>query len=104
MRHMRRFGSILIVLLIVAGVGAVLAAGGGKTSSSSASATAAAPKLWHCGMHPQVIQDHPANCPICGMGLTPIEASGDSSQPLVVTIEPEIVQNMGVRTAVVKRG
>jgi len=55
-------------------------------------------------MHPQVILPHPGNCPICGMELTPIVAAGDASQPLVVTVEPEIVQNMGVRTAVLKRG
>jgi hypothetical protein len=29
-----------------------------------------AKKLYTCGMHPQVIQDHPGNCPICGMKLT----------------------------------
>src|SRR6266566_1419846 len=28
--------------------------------------------LYACGMHPQVIQDKPGNCPICGMKLTPI--------------------------------
>jgi RND family efflux transporter MFP subunit len=33
-----------------------------------------APKqLWTCGMHPQVIQDHPGYCPICHMKLTPIK-------------------------------
>jgi len=26
--------------------------------------------LYTCGMHPQIIQDHPGNCPICGMKLT----------------------------------
>ena len=34
-----------------------------------------AKQLWHCGMHPQVIQDHPGNCPICHMALTPIGSS-----------------------------
>ncbi len=28
--------------------------------------------LYTCSMHPQVIQDHPGNCPICGMKLVPI--------------------------------
>jgi len=28
--------------------------------------------LYTCGMHPQVVQDHPGNCPICGMKLTPV--------------------------------
>ena len=37
-----------------------------------------AKKLYTCGMHPQVIQDHPGNCPICGMKLTPIrKQAGD---------------------------
>lgn len=27
--------------------------------------------LYTCGMHPQVVQDHPGNCPICGMKLVP---------------------------------
>jgi len=29
-------------------------------------------QLWTCGMHPQVIQDEPGTCPICGMNLTPM--------------------------------
>jgi Cu(I)/Ag(I) efflux system membrane fusion protein/cobalt-zinc-cadmium efflux system membrane fusion protein len=30
-------------------------------------------QLWTCGMHPQVIQDEPGTCPICGMALTPMD-------------------------------
>ena len=41
-------------------------------------ADAPAGHLWHCGMHPQVIQDHPGDCPICHMALTPI-GGGDSA-------------------------
>ncbi|MDB5326891.1 MAG: cation efflux system periplasmic linker protein [Phycisphaerales bacterium] len=61
-------------------------------------------------MHPQVIQDHPGTCPICHMKLTPLKNGGgeDSGSdehaagPAVI-IDPTIVQNMGVRTAEVKR-
>ena len=28
--------------------------------------------LYTCGMHPQVVQDEPGNCPICGMRLVPV--------------------------------
>jgi len=68
-----------------------------------------AKQLWHCGMHPQVIQDHPGDCPICHMALTPMNASGadthaDHAEPTVVRIDSAIVQNMGVRTATVTRG
>lgn len=44
--------------------------GGGKSD---------APKqLWTCGMHPQVIQDKPGDCPICHMKLTPLKVDGGS--------------------------
>jgi Cu(I)/Ag(I) efflux system membrane fusion protein len=29
---------------------------------------------WTCPMHPQIIQDKPGQCPICGMNLVPAEA------------------------------
>lgn len=32
--------------------------------------------LYTCGMHPQVIQDEPGDCPICGMRLVPLQGSG----------------------------
>lgn len=107
--------------------------------------------LWTCGMHPQILQDEPGTCPICGMDLTPkkvtstatsaaktadtnkgqrkilywvapMDSSYRSDQPGkspmgmdlapvyedggsegVVRIDPVVVQNMGVRTAVVQR-
>ncbi|MBI3130296.1 MAG: efflux RND transporter periplasmic adaptor subunit [Acidobacteria bacterium] len=34
--------------------------------------------MYQCPMHPQVMQDHPGDCPICGMKLVPIEGSGDT--------------------------
>lgn len=54
-------------------------------------------------MHPQVIQDHPGECPICHMALTPIGQAGASIGPDVI-IDPMVEQNMGVRTAQVTRG
>jgi membrane fusion protein, copper/silver efflux system len=37
-------------------------------------------QLWTCGMHPQVIQDEPGDCPICGMDLTPLKDSDAAVQ------------------------
>jgi RND family efflux transporter MFP subunit len=31
--------------------------------------------LYTCGMHPWIVQDHPGNCPICGMTLEPVHKS-----------------------------
>ncbi|MEJ6011665.1 heavy metal translocating P-type ATPase [Novosphingobium aquae] len=33
--------------------------------------------IWTCPMHPEVRQDHPGACPICGMALEPAEVSID---------------------------
>ncbi|MCL6682412.1 copper-transporting P-type ATPase [Sphingomonas alba] len=38
-------------------------------------ATVAEGTIWTCPMHPQIRQDHPGNCPICGMALEPLEPS-----------------------------
>jgi multidrug efflux pump subunit AcrA (membrane-fusion protein) len=62
--------------------------------------------LWTCSMHPQVIQDHPGLCPICHMVLVPLAAAGDGKAGHMgaLEIDPAVVQNMGVRTAKVRRG
>ena len=36
----------------------------------------AAGTIYTCPMHPQIRQDHPGNCPICGMALEPEIAAG----------------------------
>ena len=64
--------------------------------------TGAAKQLWTCGMHPQVIQDHPGTCPICQMDLTPL-TSGAEEHEHGVRIDPTVVQNMGVRVEVAAR-
>jgi Cu(I)/Ag(I) efflux system membrane fusion protein len=64
--------------------------------------------LYTCGMHPQVIQDHPGNCPICGMKLTPIRngeiADTNAASSSAIAVDAATQQNMNLRTAVVERG
>jgi len=60
-----------------------------------------------CPMHPQIVRNEPTSCPICGMDLELQEVeSGEEGDfgPPIVTIRPETLQNMGVRTAPVERG
>ena len=62
------------VLLLLALVGAAGFLAGCSKGNDRGGATGARQDktLYTCGMHPQVIQDHPGNCPICGMKLTPV--------------------------------
>ncbi len=55
--------------------------------------------VYQDGMHPQIVQDEPGLCPICKMELTPVPVAGGEAG--VVEIDPAMLQNMGVRTAVV---
>ena len=60
-----------------------------------------------CPMHPHYIAEEPGTCPICGMDLVALQAEAAPSVPGVggehsraaVTVAPETVQSMGVRTA-----
>ncbi len=159
LRSIRRGARRLIpflAVLVVFGVG--LAAGvlwsarirrslGLEADDATVASASSAEKgqLWTCGMHPQVIQDRPGSCPICGMALTPVAGSGaaDRAQsgerqvkywwdPMMnppyisdrpgkspmgmdlvpvyedevsagsaLTIDPTVVQNMGLRVATV---
>src|SRR5690606_5959989 len=40
-----------------------------KSVVAVAAADVPAGTLWTCPMHPEIRQDHPGACPICGMGL-----------------------------------
>lgn len=63
-------------------------------------------QLYTCGMHPSVIQDHPGNCPICGMKLTPIKsgAAGAAGNSAAIAVDAATQQNMNLRTAEVQSG
>jgi RND family efflux transporter MFP subunit len=92
-----------IVLLAAVAGGAFLA---GKQFAGTGGA-AAEKTLYTCGMHPQVIQDHPGNCPICGMKLTPLRRNGEggaAASESAISIDPVTIQNMGLRTAIVTNG
>ncbi|MCB1113486.1 MAG: copper-translocating P-type ATPase [Chlamydiia bacterium] len=36
--------------------------------------------IYTCPMHPQIRQDHPGDCPICGMALEPVGGGGESPE------------------------
>jgi Cu(I)/Ag(I) efflux system membrane fusion protein len=76
-RSSRRLGAGSVVAIAVA---SALAAGGGVYlvghRHSAPSAPEAAKTQYQCPMHPTIVQDHPGDCPICGMKLVPIQQAG----------------------------
>jgi Cu+-exporting ATPase len=65
---------------------------------------------WTCPMHPEIVRDGPGSCPICGMALEPMDATGADENPeladmtrrfwvsLVLSL-PLLVYEMGLHAA-----
>jgi hypothetical protein len=70
---------VAVVALLAFGAGFMLRGKAHTESASTAHSTTRGKQLWTCGMHPQVIQDHPGDCPICHMELTPLKTDTVSS-------------------------
>ncbi|MGH7972855.1 MAG: efflux RND transporter periplasmic adaptor subunit, partial [Limisphaerales bacterium] len=101
------------LLLFVISVGLMVLSGCDRGGSGASGKT-----LYTCGMHPQVVQDHPGNCPLCGMKLTPVRkpasnaqagsapaaGEGEAAESQVIAVDPVTTQNMGIRTTTVTRG
>ena len=63
--------------------------------------------LYTCGMHPQVIQDHPGDCPICSMKLTPVRKQSDATAEPVsdsIAVDSATIQSMGIRSELITKG
>ena len=69
--------------------------------------------LWHCPMHPQIVRDHPGNCPICGMQLVPfqpdmtsvvMDSTKANHASHDIQVDPAEVRKIGVRTDIVQAG
>ncbi|ACG75436.1 efflux transporter, RND family, MFP subunit [Anaeromyxobacter sp. K] len=77
----RARGALILLAALLAGAalggGAVLLAGGlrgGEAGDGHDHAAHAEKKqLYTCPMHPTIVQDHPGDCPLCGMKLVPME-------------------------------
>jgi len=99
--------SILIVVLLLAGLSVGFFLGrAGQPSSESGVSGSREPEIlyWVAPMDPNFRRDEPGKSPM-GMDLVPVYADGQSgSDPAVVSIDPTVVNNLGVRTAPAESG
>ena len=58
--------------------------------------------IWTCSMHPQIRQNEPGDCPICGMDLIPLEEDDNEGiDPNAISMSATAMQLANVQTAVV---
>ena len=72
-----------------------------RLASPSSTKNSEPDKHWVCPMHPEISQDHPGTCPICGMKL--VESGAHEGHEHGVHVDNATVQRLGVRLARVKR-
>jgi membrane fusion protein, copper/silver efflux system len=53
---------------------------------------------WTCSMHPQIRQEEPGDCPLCGMDLIPLDEDEGDGEPLAIRMSPTAMQLAGVST------
>lgn len=54
-------------------------------------------QIWTCSMHPQIRQNEPGDCPICGMDLIPLDENS-SQDPMIFTMTDEAVKISNIQT------
>lgn len=65
------------------------------------------PTIWTCSMHPQIKQDKPGDCPICGMDLIPLAsmtAGGDDVDPNEIVMTESAAKLADIQSIVVTAG
>ncbi|WP_184550994.1 efflux RND transporter periplasmic adaptor subunit [Mucilaginibacter sp. FT3.2] len=67
-------------------------------------AKAANKAYYTCSMHPQIHEDHPGNCPICGMKLIKVEITENSMNMTAnkITLTATQIQLAGIQTDTIK--
>jgi len=80
MKTVRFIVLLLVTLALAGGVAGLLT--GCDRSQAAATGNDTNKTLYTCGMHPQVVQDHPGNCSICGMRLTAVRKPGAATSSL----------------------
>ena len=97
-----------ILLVAAIGLGAFVTACSRHPETSGTPAASSEKTLYTCGMHPWIIQDHPGNCPICGMKLEPIHKTANAATPSAasstIAIDPATIQLMNLQTTEITRG
>src|SRR5690625_1877792 len=72
----RRLTPLILILIIGMWLGNVLFSERAPHRTTAEAGNESAVEVWTCSMHPQVRSHEPGNCPICGMGLIPVQSGG----------------------------
>lgn len=80
--------------------------GGGSTENevSHEHSEVAGEQVWTCSMHPQIRQNEPGDCPICGMELIPLETTAGGEDIGSYQMSENAMKLANIQTMTVGRG
>ena len=102
---MKNLPTILVVLVVGIGIGIVTSRWSSDPEPGAMSETATKERTilyWKAPMDPNYRRDEPGKSPM-GMDLVPVYASDSDDDASIVSIDPRVVNNLGVRTAAAQR-
>lgn len=101
---------VVSIIAVSVGLGAGYLIFGNSTKNVSISmdanddnedaSTLSSDEIWTCSMHPQINQNEPGDCPLCGMDLIILEEN-TSNDPLVLEMTSEAVKLANIQTTIV---
>ena len=99
---------IMFLIVLIAGIGIGLAIGLWSSNSHDSAVSGSKEPVrevlyWKAPMDPNFRSDKPGTSPM-GMELVPVYAGAANDDESVVTISPQVVNNLGVRTAQAEYG
>lgn len=65
--------------------------------------TVAGKAQYTCSMHPQIRQNEPGKCPLCGMDLIPVSSVAEDGNPYIHQLNESDMVAAGIRTTKVRR-
>jgi Cu(I)/Ag(I) efflux system membrane fusion protein len=100
---MKKENIIYIGIAVVVGllVGYLIFGGNTETTSINEhdhTAESASGEMWTCSMHPQIMQQEPGSCPICGMDLIPADNAGEGLMANQIKMTENAMILAGVET------
>lgn len=106
---MKKENIIYIGIAVVVGllVGYLIFGGGTETSTTDEhdhSTEITSGEMWTCSMHPQIMQQEPGSCPICGMDLIPADNGGEGLAVNQIKMTENAMVLAGVETIMVGFG
>jgi Cu(I)/Ag(I) efflux system membrane fusion protein len=107
-RHKKTIQSLITVAasLLLGLLAGWWAFGGSPAPAEEVQAEEVKAQVWTCSMHPHIRQDHPGECPLCGMDLIPLKDVGGTGEAIdagAIQLSKEAAALANVQTVMVSR-